>query len=88
MMMLKAESFRQRSALKMEIVLAVDAVEGETIRAESSAGIALELAIFIGRGGDENERVLGVRLVLDLSGELEAHVVEVKLALGLAAFVS
>ncbi|KAM2279048.1 hypothetical protein ACFX1S_039937 [Malus domestica] len=88
MMMLKAQNFRQRSGLKMKIVFAVDAVGGETIRAESTAGIAFELAIFLGRGGDENERVLGVRLVLYLSGKLEAQaqVVEVKLALGLAAF--
>ncbi|KAM1026732.1 hypothetical protein ACFX2I_039558 [Malus domestica] len=86
MMMLKAQNFRQRSGLKMKIVFAVDAVGGETIRAESTAGIAFELAIFLGRGGDAKERVLGVRLVLYLSGKLEAQVVEVKLALGLAAF--
>ncbi|KAB2594655.1 hypothetical protein D8674_030105 [Pyrus ussuriensis x Pyrus communis] len=59
MMMLKAQNFRQRSGLKMEIVFAADAVGGETIRAESRAGIAFELAIFLGRGGDDNEGVLG-----------------------------
>ncbi|TQE08331.1 hypothetical protein C1H46_006113 [Malus baccata] len=88
MMMGMTKSFRQRSALEMEIVFAVDAVEGETMRAVLSTGIAFELAVFVGRVGDESERVLGVRLVFYLSGELEAQVVELKLALGLAAFVS
>lgn len=85
-MMVMAQGFRQSSTLNMEIIFAMGAVEGET-SAKFTTCIARELTIFIWRGG-ESKRVFGVRLVFDFLGKFKAQVVEVKVALGLGAFVS
>ncbi|GFZ02747.1 hypothetical protein Acr_15g0013550 [Actinidia rufa] len=80
--------FRQiGGALNVEVKLAIFTVVGEG-GSGPDTGVAGEFAVsFIRRGPEEGKEVFGVRLVVDLSWQFDARLVEVEVAAWLGAAI-